>query len=475
MKTKILRGFVAVCGAVFGLLLFSNVGLARHFSVSLQSVNGSFVAAENGGGGLVNANRARAAEWETFTLIDLNEGELRHGDEIAFKTLNGNFFSAVDGGGGKLLADKNAPLAWETFKILRLNRRSDDLIKDGDPVALTTRNGNYLTALNGGGMEVNAKERNRGDHQVFRISLKGDPVAGKLSGPFTAPQMIIRPIVGIDESANTEGDFNVCNNRYFGRDFPNCYGGHEGTDFLLAGHILAQAAGSIDVYTVAGGKVVAVADGNTDKCFFKIPPSADAPSKDFVFCVNDVRDGKEFLSNAKEANFVAVLQDDGIIAYYFHLKRNSILLKKGNRVECGQLVGKIGSSGVSSAPHLHLTLARVKSDQPFPASEADFKNTALNRTVADYLNPYAPMLWRELIGAIPRKTCQANAPTCGLGQSCPNNLCQIGLVMKDNVCKRIGVFPNKPCDANQLCGPGLECNGGVCKLPLPKKPNIKLP
>jgi len=474
MNPKILWKVGMVGGGLIVLLFFSSVGFARHFSVHLRSLNGDYVAAENGGGGIINANRQTPKEWETFNLLDLSEGELESGDRIAFKTGNGNFFSAVDGGGGKLLADKNALLLWETFKILRLNTRSDNLIKDGDPVALVTEKGFYFSALNGGGAEVNAKARTRGDREVFRISLR-ESSPGKLSGPFTAPQMIIRPVVGVDESGNTEGDFNICNNQYFGRDFPNCYGGHEGTDFLLAGHILAQAAGSIDVYTVAGGKVVAMADGNTDKCFFKIPPSADAPSEDFIFCVNDVRDGREFLSNAKEANFVAILQDDGIIAYYYHMKRSSIVLKKGDRVECGQLVGKIGSSGISSAPHFHLTLARIKSETAFPVSDADFKAVGANRNVADFINPYAPMLWRELGGAVPKKTCQSNAPTCGLGQPCPNNLCQIGLVMKDNVCKRVGVFPNKPCDGNQLCGPGLECKDGVCKFPPPKKPNIKLP
>lgn len=151
----------------------------------------------------------------------------------------------------------------------------------------------------------------------------GEPAAGKLSGPFTAPQMIIRPVVGVDDLGRTEGDVRWCKNEFFGQDFPACYRGHEGTDFLLAGHLLAQTAGSIDVYTVAGGTVAAVFDGNTDKCFY-MPNKPAAKAGEFIFCANDVRDGKEFISDAQGANFVAIVQDDGIIAYYFHLNTHTV-------------------------------------------------------------------------------------------------------------------------------------------------------
>jgi len=39
--------------------------------IHLKTVNGHYVCAENGGGGLVVANRREARERETFTLYDL--------------------------------------------------------------------------------------------------------------------------------------------------------------------------------------------------------------------------------------------------------------------------------------------------------------------------------------------------------------------------------------------------------------------
>jgi hypothetical protein len=229
---------------------------------------------------------------------------------------------------------------------------------------------------------------------------------------------------------------------------------------------------------------VAVVDGNTDKCFFK-PNKPTSKGEEFIFCVDE----KEVSNEAKDANFVAILQDDGVIAYYFHLKKHSIVLKEDQRVESGQLVGKVGSSGISSVPHFHLTLQRIKPFhelqvakdfnnneiaprfKKFPQSADDFKIAAGWRAVAKIINPYSPMLWMDLDGVMPKKTrhsyAAGAAPTCSLGQPCPNNLCQPGLVMKDGVCKKVGILPNKPCDQNQICGPGLECNGETCKLPPP--------
>jgi len=447
---------------LFGLIgLFAVVSQARHFSMSLKSFNGNFVVAENGGGGTVNANRPSAREWETFTLLDLNEGELEMGDPVAIKTANGNFFSAMNGGGDKLLADKSALLSWETFKIERLTRRSgDNLIKDGDRVSLRTMKNNFISALDGGGREVNAKGNSVGNSEMFIIRLN-EPGNVKLSGPVNATQMIIRPVVGVDDLARTSGDIKFCKNNYFGENFPNCYRGHEGTDFGLVGHVVSQLAGSIDVFAVTGGKVVAKADGNTDLCFYRIPPPpSDSRASDFVFCINDKND-------AKEANFVAILQDDGVIAYYYHLKKDSIPVNVGDRVECGQFLGKIGSSGISSAPHLHLTLQRMKKDTAFPRTQAEFKSAGGNRSVAEIINPYSPMLWTELSNQVPVKTCGAATGKGEESSPCRNvTECKFGLVCQSGKCQKPSL-PNITPPGCGNCPPLTTCKDGKC---VPKKP-----
>ena len=40
-------------------------------------------------------------------------------------------------------------------------------------------------------------------------------------------------------------------------------------------------------------------------------------------------------------------------SFYAHLQRGSVRVHKGDRVKAGDVVGKLGSSGNSTEPHLH--------------------------------------------------------------------------------------------------------------------------
>jgi murein DD-endopeptidase MepM/ murein hydrolase activator NlpD len=58
-------------------------------------------------------------------------------------------------------------------------------------------------------------------------------------------------------------------------------------------------------------------------------------------------------------NFVSVLTDDGFQVTYGHLKRDSVVVNVGSRVEVGATLGMVGSSGCSTWPHLHLEAFRT--------------------------------------------------------------------------------------------------------------------
>jgi hypothetical protein len=56
-------------------------------------------------------------------------------------------------------------------------------------------------------------------------------------------------------------------------------------------------------------------------------------------------------------NNITILHDDGTTTRYLHLKKNSLTTKPDNsRVEQGEFLGFIGSSGHSSFPHLHFAV-----------------------------------------------------------------------------------------------------------------------
>src|SRR5690606_34447621 len=59
------------------------------------------------------------------------------------------------------------------------------------------------------------------------------------------------------------------------------------------------------------------------------------------------------LTNAT-GNVVYIEHADGSIGTYCHLKENSIIVREGDVVNKGQELGKLGNSGNSFAPHLHL-------------------------------------------------------------------------------------------------------------------------
>lgn len=59
---------------------------------------------------------------------------------------------------------------------------------------------------------------------------------------------------------------------------------------------------------------------------------------------------------ADQSNFVQIDCGGGVYAYYGHLRQNGVYVRKGDKVQQGQVLGLIGSSGDTGVPHLHFTL-----------------------------------------------------------------------------------------------------------------------
>ena len=58
-------------------------------------------------------------------------------------------------------------------------------------------------------------------------------------------------------------------------------------------------------------------------------------------------------------NYVVLKIAPGVFAGYAHLQRGSVAVKPGDHVHRGQLLGRLGQSGNSAAPHLHFQLANA--------------------------------------------------------------------------------------------------------------------
>ncbi len=114
------------------------------------------------------------------------------------------------------------------------------------------------------------------------------------------------------------------------------YDGHRGTDIAVRN--IEHMQNGVAVLAAADGRVVAVRDGVPD--------------------VNALINRQPDLKKIACGNRVAILHANSYITDYCHMKQNSILVKKGDRVTAGQKIGKIGLSGLTEFPHLHFGLMR---------------------------------------------------------------------------------------------------------------------
>lgn len=95
---------------------------------------------------------------------------------------------------------------------------------------------------------------------------------------------------------------------------------------------------SVDVIAAADGEVIHIFDGNTFDRNCEKPHS-------FI---------SEPFNDGYYGNFVAIRHSDYTISIYAHMKNGTVAnLEDGDDVVAGQYLGKIGSSGNSTAPHLH--------------------------------------------------------------------------------------------------------------------------
>lgn len=56
-------------------------------------------------------------------------------------------------------------------------------------------------------------------------------------------------------------------------------------------------------------------------------------------------------------NYILIYQPDGTFASYSHLKKKGVLVKEGDKIIAGQVIGYSGFVGYASGPHLHFDIS----------------------------------------------------------------------------------------------------------------------
>lgn len=174
--------------------------------------------------------------------------------------------------------------------------------------------------------------KNYPDIEIPDISPPTSPVRFRL--PIPGDQIMRDFIIGVDLNTKSENSPDWSCVSSLGVNFPYCYSGHSGTDFILSEGWTAMDRG-VPVYAAADGEVIAVDDSNYDRCGLNTSFQ--------ISCA-----GGEIVSN-----FITIRHLDNIYTSYLHLRKHSARVKSGDRVECGQIIAEVGSSGESAWPHLH--------------------------------------------------------------------------------------------------------------------------
>ncbi|UWQ11582.1 M23 family metallopeptidase [Aliiroseovarius crassostreae] len=117
---------------------------------------------------------------------------------------------------------------------------------------------------------------------------------------------------------------------------PRSYDGHKGTDFALPSH--AAMRKGVTVLAAAPGRVKGRRDGMKDALY----GSEGAPD----------------VSGRDCGNGVVIDHGGGWESQYCHMAQGSVTVRTGDKVRMGQELGRVGLSGKTQYPHLHLSLRK---------------------------------------------------------------------------------------------------------------------
>ena len=114
-----------------------------------RTANGDYLSVT---AGAVSASQTTIGAAARFVILDSRVSVVQSGDAVNLQARNGNYISATNGGGSTAVAVPGEPGVNETFTIVKVNGGGQ--IGNGDSVAFRSTNGYYLVAEGGGGGTV---------------------------------------------------------------------------------------------------------------------------------------------------------------------------------------------------------------------------------------------------------------------------------------------------------------------------------
>ena len=122
-------------------------------------------------------------------------------------------------------------------------------------------------------------------------------------------------------------------------------------------------------------------NGERNEDYFAFEKELIAPCEaEVVLVVDGIKDNKpgEFNPIYIPGNTVILKTNNGEYLFFAHFKQNSIIVKQGQKVKKGELLGLCGNSGNSSEPHLHFHIQNVEDMNKATGAKSYFEKIYVN-------------------------------------------------------------------------------------------------
>ena len=129
-------------------------------------------------------------------------------------------------------------------------------------------------------------------------------------------------------------------------------------------------------------------DGKINDDYYAFGKDLIAPCDgEVVLVVDGVKDNVPGILNPVyiPGNTVIIKTQNNEFLFFAHFKQHSIVVKQGQKIKQGQLLGLCGNSGNSSEPHLHFHIQNVEDMNSATGVKCYFENIQVNgQTKIDY-------------------------------------------------------------------------------------------
>ncbi len=131
-------------------------------------------------------------------------------------------------------------------------------------------------------------------------------------------------------------------------------------------------------------------DGKTNEDFYAFGKQLIAPTDgEVVLVVDGIKDNKPGIPNPLyiPGNTVIIKTKNNEYLFFAHFKLHSIVLKQGQTVKQGDLLGLCGNSGNSTEPHLHFHIQNVEDVNKATGAKSYFESIIVNGELKKYYSP----------------------------------------------------------------------------------------